>query len=71
MLVAIAARALEGKHEEGITWKVKRRRNHCINRRTVYIVLLSVREERFGGGKLSGVRISKVCLLFVFFKDST
>lgn len=39
---------------------------------TIYIVLLSVGEERFGGGKLSDLKISKVCLFvcvffFVFF----
>lgn len=28
----------------------------------IYIVLLSVGEERFGGGKLSDLKISKVCL---------
>lgn len=37
---------------------------------TIYVVLLSVGEERFGGGKLSDLKISKVCLfvcVFFFF----
>lgn len=33
---------------------------------TIYIVLLSVGEERFGGGRLSDLKISKVCLFFFF-----
>lgn len=34
---------------------------------TIYIVLLSVGEERFGGGKLSDLKISKVCLFVCVF----
>lgn len=34
---------------------------------TIYIVLLSVGEERVGGGKLSDLKISKVCLFVCVF----
>lgn len=34
---------------------------------TIYIVPLSVGEERFGGGKLSDLKISKVCLFVCVF----
>lgn len=34
---------------------------------TVYIVLLTVGEERFGEGKLSDLKISKVCLFVCDF----
>lgn len=54
----------EGKEFGGSKHKKKK---IIVVTETIYIVLLSVGEERFGGGKLSDLKISKVCLFVSLF----
>lgn len=54
------------KSLEGVNLKSKKK-NIIVITETVYIVLLTVGEERFGEGKLSDLKISKVCLFVCVF----
>lgn len=55
------------KSSEVVNLKSKNLKKIIVITKTVYIVLLTVGEERFGEGKLSDLKIRKVCLFLCVF----
>lgn len=52
---------------ERVNLKSKTNKKIIVITETIYIVLLTVGEERFGEGKFSDLKVSKVCLFVCVF----